>query len=134
MSARHESLRLIGPGEPSADPAERLPWAVVVGSTYSIRDAIDALALGPFLRGDHPCARTAQLERVRPDAPLRPARGRVARTVRDNDSGAALVVGPGWSLRSVRWSGGSNRSHCAGWRVGAANRAVSHTAVRAPIG
>ncbi|MEU6191617.1 DUF5925 domain-containing protein [Nocardia sp. NPDC047038] len=107
MSARHESLRLIGPGEPSADPAERLPWTVVVDSTYSIRDAIDALALGPFLRGDHPCARTAQLERVRPDAPLRPARGRVVRTVRDNDSGAALVVGPGWSLRSVRWSGGS---------------------------
>ncbi|WP_312038720.1 DUF5925 domain-containing protein [Nocardia gamkensis] len=107
MSARHEPLRLIGPGEPSADPAERLPWTVVVDSTYSIRDAIDALALGPFLRGDQPCARTAHLERVRPEAPLRPGRGRVVRTARDNDSGATLVVGPGWSLRSVRWSGGS---------------------------
>ncbi|WP_330232784.1 DUF5925 domain-containing protein [Nocardia sp. NBC_00508] len=107
VSARHEPLRLIGPGQPSADPAERLPWTVTVDSTYSIRDAIDALALGPFLRGDQPCARTAHLERVRPDAPLRPACGRVVRTVRDDDSGATLVVGTGWSLRSVRWSGGS---------------------------
>ncbi|MBF6168181.1 AAA family ATPase [Streptomyces gardneri] len=98
---------MIGPGEPSVDPAERLPWTVTVDSTYSIRDAIDALALNPFLRGDQPCARTAHLERVRPDAPLRPERGRVVRTVRDNDSGATLVVGHGWSLRSVRWSGGS---------------------------
>ncbi|MEV6321579.1 DUF5925 domain-containing protein [Nocardia sp. NPDC051787] len=107
VSARHEPLRLIGPGQPAVDPAERLPWTVTIDSTYSVRDAIDALALGPFLRGDQPCARTAHLERVRPDAPLRPAQGRVVRTVRDDDSGATLVVGAGWSLRSVRWSGGS---------------------------
>ncbi|WP_280341845.1 DUF5925 domain-containing protein, partial [Nocardia abscessus] len=99
MSARHEPLRLIGSGEPSADPAERLPWTVTVDSTYSIRDAIDALALGPFLRGDHPCARTAHLERVRPEAPQRPPRGRVGGTVGANHNRAARGVGPRVWLR-----------------------------------
>ncbi|WP_280407915.1 DUF5925 domain-containing protein [Nocardia brasiliensis] len=107
VSARNEPLRLIDPSEPSADLAERLPWTVAVDSAYSTRDAIDALAVSPFLRGDQPCARTAHLERIKPDALLRPEHGRVVRSTQDDDSGAALVVGAGWSLRAVRWSGGS---------------------------
>lgn len=92
---------------PSADPAERLPWTVTLDSADSTRDVIDTLAVSPFLRGTHPYARTAHLERIKPDALLRPAHGRVVRATRDEDSGSALVVGPGWSLRAVRWSGGS---------------------------
>ncbi|MFG1793901.1 DUF5925 domain-containing protein [Nocardia sp. NPDC049149] len=107
MSARNESLRLIDPREPSADVAERLPWGVTVDSNYSTRDVVDVLALTPFLRGDQPCARSAHLERIKPDAPLRPAHGRVVRSTQDEDSGIALVAGVGWSSRVVRWSGGS---------------------------
>ncbi|GAA5080447.1 hypothetical protein GCM10023319_20900 [Nocardia iowensis] len=98
---------MIDPSAPSADLAERLPWAVTVDSAYSPRDAIDALAVSPFLRGDQPCAHIARFERADPDAPLRPEHGQVVRSVHEEDSTATLVVGVGWSLRAVRWSGGS---------------------------
>ncbi|MFE9582385.1 DUF5925 domain-containing protein [Nocardia sp. NPDC006044] len=107
VSARNESLRLIDPSEPSADLAERLPWAVTVDSAYTTRDTIDALAVAPFLRGDQPCAHIARFERINPEAPLRPEHGRVVRSVREDDSLATLVVGQGWSLRAMKWSGGS---------------------------
>ncbi|MFI9506600.1 DUF5925 domain-containing protein [Nocardia sp. NPDC052566] len=99
---------MIGPGEPSDDLAERLPWGVTIDSSYSTRDALDALALAPFLRGDQPYARKANLERVDPNAPLRPAQAQVLRSVLDDDdSGQLLAVGPGWTLRAIRWTGGS---------------------------
>ncbi|MFC4125070.1 DUF5925 domain-containing protein [Nocardia rhizosphaerae] len=106
VSSRNEQIELVdatGRGEP--DPP--FPWAAAIDSTYSTRDAIDALALAPFLRGDQPFARQAHLDRVRPDAPLRPADSRIVRSVADDDSSAVLAAGDGWSLRAVRWAGGS---------------------------
>ncbi|MFI5501807.1 DUF5925 domain-containing protein [Nocardia asteroides] len=107
VSTRNEQLRLVDPQRQPEDPGERFPWSAAIDSTYSTRDAIDALALAPFLRGDQSFARQAHLDRVRPDAPLRPADSRVVRSVADDDSSATLVAGEGWSLRAVRWAGGS---------------------------
>ncbi|MFF2088436.1 DUF5925 domain-containing protein [Nocardia sp. NPDC058176] len=107
VSTRHEQLRLVDPPHRSDDPGEPFPWSAAIDSTYSTRDAIDALALAPFLRGDQPFARQAHLDRVRPEATLRPAVSRIVRAVADDDSSALLAAGDGWSLRAVRWAGGS---------------------------
>ncbi|WP_225730739.1 MULTISPECIES: DUF5925 domain-containing protein [unclassified Nocardia] len=113
VSARNEPLRLIGSEAPaqgsSPEPAAatRLPWSAAIDSSYTMRDALDALALAPFLRGDQPYARTMHLERVRSDAQLRPGGAHVVRAAEEDNTGAVLSAGPGWTLRSVRWSGGS---------------------------
>lgn len=107
VSARNEPLRLIGPEESGTDTGARLPWSAAIDSSYTTRDALDALAMAPFLRGDEPCARTVHLERVKADAPLRPKGSRVIRSVADDGVGTLLSVGSGWTLRSVRWTGGS---------------------------
>ncbi|RJO72304.1 AAA family ATPase [Nocardia panacis] len=107
VSARNEPLRVIHPADAGAEPDNGLPWAAAVDSSYTSRDALDALALAPFLRGDQPFARTVHLERVRSDAPLRPTTATVLRAAEEEHSGAVLCTGPGWSLRSVRWNGGS---------------------------
>ncbi|GGK56155.1 hypothetical protein GCM10011591_30190 [Nocardia camponoti] len=79
----------------------------LIDSTYSTRDAIDSLALAPFLRGEQPFARQAHLDRARPEALLRPANSRLVRSVADDDSSALLAAGDGWLLRATRWGGGS---------------------------
>ncbi|MFE3544998.1 DUF5925 domain-containing protein [Nocardia sp. NPDC059177] len=107
VSTRNEPLRLVDPPRRPQDPGEPFPWSATIDSTYSTRDAIDALALAPFLRGDQPFARQAHLDRARPDAALRPAGSRIVRAVADDDSSALLAAGDGWSLRAVRWGGGS---------------------------
>ncbi|MFB7878224.1 DUF5925 domain-containing protein [Nocardia sp. NPDC056064] len=106
MSTRDERLRLVDP-LPPREPGEPFPWSAAIDSTYSTRDAVDALALAPFLRGDQPFARQTHLDRARPEAALRPAGSRVVRAVADDDSSALLAAGEGWSLRAVRWAGGS---------------------------
>lgn len=102
-----QQLRLVNTTGEEADPGDRFPWHAAIDSTWSTRDTIDALALAPFVRGEQPFARQAHLDRVRADAPLRPAGARVLRSVYDDDSGSLLAVGEGWSLRANRWSGGS---------------------------
>ncbi|MGM7648137.1 DUF5925 domain-containing protein [Nocardia sp. JW2] len=102
MSTPIDQLR-----EPSRETGEPFPWSAAIDSTYSTRDAIDALALAPFLRGEQPFARQAHLDRVHPDAPLRPEGSTILRSVFDDDSSAMLAAGAGWSLRAVRWAGGS---------------------------
>ncbi|MFC4377626.1 DUF5925 domain-containing protein [Nocardia halotolerans] len=106
VSTRNEQLRLVDPAR-QAEQGEPFPWSAAIDSTYSTRDAIDALALAPFLRGEHPFARQAHLDRVRPEAPLRPAQSLIVRSVVDDDSSALLAAGEGWSLRAARWAGGS---------------------------
>jgi hypothetical protein len=87
---------------PSEDPSE-LPMNIVLDDTDSAMDVIDALALSPFATGVQPWSRVANLERVRPDAPLSPAGGRVLRTARIEDgSESRLICGEGWTLRVVR--------------------------------
>ncbi|WP_280220848.1 DUF5925 domain-containing protein [Nocardia neocaledoniensis] len=107
VSTRKEQLRLVDPPLLPQDRDEPFPWSAAIDSTYSTRDAIDALALAPFLRGDQSFARQAHLDRVRAEAPLRPEGSRIVRSVADDDSSALLAAGDGWSLRAVRWAGGS---------------------------
>ncbi|MFD6400625.1 DUF5925 domain-containing protein [Nocardia sp. NPDC060249] len=107
VSTRNEQLRLVDSPRQPQDQGEPFPWSATIDSTYSTRDAIDALALAPFLRGDQPFARQAHLDRVRPDAALRPADSRIVRSVADDDSSALLAAGDGWALRAVRWASGS---------------------------
>ncbi len=98
----------------TADIAGMLPFVVQVDDSDSALDMIDALALAPFVTGREPWARSANLSRVRPDALLMPSGGTVVRSSDTDGSNAALVVGEGWTLRSVRWrSGSASVSVCA---------------------
>jgi hypothetical protein len=76
-------------------------------ATDSVGDVIDVLAMEAFAAGRQPFARSRRMERVRPDAPLRPADARVLRTSHEENREAVLACGDGWTLRSVRWRGGS---------------------------
>jgi hypothetical protein len=82
-----------------------------IDDSDSARDIIDALALEPFVSGRQPWARSADLERVRPEAPLRPEGSRVLRmTAEDAGPTAVLADGEGWTLRAVRWRNRDNYS------------------------
>jgi hypothetical protein len=106
MSLPHEVLHVV-PVERS-DPAEAPPPVMNYDSNDTTRDVIDALALEPFISGAQPCARSTRLERVRADAPLRPAHGRVLRTMSEHDGRRSLLAGgDGWTLRAIRWNGGT---------------------------
>ncbi|MFC7383142.1 DUF5925 domain-containing protein [Sphaerisporangium rhizosphaerae] len=84
--------------------AEALPMKVWLDDGDSPVDVIDALALSPFATGNQPWARTANLERVRPDAPLMPARARLTRSAKEDDGrDSRLACGDGWTLRVVRF-------------------------------
>ncbi|MFC4585818.1 DUF5925 domain-containing protein [Sphaerisporangium corydalis] len=84
--------------------AEALPMKVWLDDGDSPIDVIDALALSPFATGNQPWARTTNLERVRPDAPLMPARARLTRAAREDDGyESRLACGDGWTLRVVRF-------------------------------
>src|SRR5438270_731832 len=107
MSISQENLRLIGPGEPATDAVEELSWTVNVDDTTEIGEVIDLMALAPFIRGDQPYARFTRLERVKQDAPLRPAVAKVLRSAGGDGGGSLLAAGPGWTLRATRWQGGS---------------------------
>ncbi|MGW4965060.1 DUF5925 domain-containing protein [Nonomuraea sp. NPDC004186] len=87
---------------PSRESSE-LPMNIWIDDADSAIDVIDALALSPFATGAQPWSRLANLERVRPDAPLSPADGRLLRTARVEDgSESRLIAGEGWTLRVVR--------------------------------
>lgn len=88
-------------GEPEAPVDYRLEVADTPDGV------IQLLALQPFTTGRQPYARIKRLDRVRPDAPLRPPGARVLRAVREDDQDAFLACGDGWTLRAVRWRGGS---------------------------
>ncbi|MCO5969865.1 DUF5925 domain-containing protein [Actinoallomurus soli] len=87
--------------EPEAPVDYRLETADTLG------DAIEVLALQPFTMGRQPYARSRRLDRVRPDAPLRPKDARVLRAAREETRDSFLACGEGWTLRAVRWRGGS---------------------------
>ncbi|MEU6560735.1 DUF5925 domain-containing protein [Nocardia nova] len=107
MNPTQERLRLIGREESPAAAAGALSWVMNVDDADSPRDVIDALALTPYLDGSQPHAVAAELEHVKPDAPLRPADARVLRTVDDDGTRTSLAAGPGWTLRVVRRGNGS---------------------------
>ncbi|MFB9833411.1 DUF5925 domain-containing protein [Actinoallomurus acaciae] len=83
------------------------PVVFQLDTTDTVGDVIDVLAMEAFAAGRQPFARSKRMERIRPDAPLRPAGARVLRTSREENREAVLAHGDGWTLRSVRWRGGS---------------------------
>ncbi|WP_019926915.1 DUF5925 domain-containing protein [Nocardia sp. BMG111209] len=101
-----DRLRLVGRDEPAAASAGPLSWVMHVDDSDSPRDVIDALGLAPYLSGEQPHARTAELYHVKPDAPLCPEGARVLRTSEDSGTRTVLSTGEGWTLRTLRRSGG----------------------------
>src|SRR4051812_50135767 len=81
--------------------------AFSVDATDTVGDVIDVLALEAFAAGRQPYARSRRMERIRPDAPLRPAGAQVMRMSREENREQVLARGDGWTLRSVRWRGGA---------------------------
>jgi hypothetical protein len=95
---------------------ERLTWImrrVSFPHTFYLDDAdspadvIDAMALAEFAEGAQPFARTARLERVRADALLLPDGATVRRAAKDDGTSSHLATGEGWTLRAIRYRGGS---------------------------
>jgi Domain of unknown function (DUF5925)/ATPase family associated with various cellular activities (AAA) len=86
-----------------ADPFGSVPFAVCIDDSDGPRNVVDALALWPFASGEQPWARSVRLDRVRPDAPLRPLGARVLRAAVADDFASHLAVGDGWTLRAIRW-------------------------------
>ena len=86
------------------EPTSSLPFVVHLDDTDDPGDVIDALALDAFVSGAEPWARTERLERVRPNARLRPADVEPVRTAHSQGHHVQLVTGPGWTLRSTRWN------------------------------
>lgn len=83
------------------------PYSFMLDDSDSPVDVIDALALAEFTEGAQPFARTARLERVRSDALLLPPGATVRRAAKDDGTSAHLAGGDGWTLRAIRWRGGS---------------------------
>lgn len=104
MPERNEPLRLIEFDPTTADPADALPWSAVLDSYSTPRDLLDMLTLSLFGRGVQPYYRKKQLDRVRPDALLRPPGSQISRSVVEADAQSTLVLGEGWTLRADRWA------------------------------
>jgi hypothetical protein len=113
---------------PSPDSAD-LPMNIWIDDADSAIDVIDALALSPFATGVQPWSRLANLERVRPDASLRPADGRVVRTAQVQDgSESCLISGDGWTLRIIR-----HRNRSATVSVTAVSEELARTVLKDSI-
>lgn len=86
-----------------ADPFGSVPFAVCIDDSDGPADVVDALMLWPFASGEQPWARSVRLDRVRPDAALRPPGARVLRSAVADGHVSYLAAGDGWSLRAIRW-------------------------------
>jgi hypothetical protein len=83
------------------------PHTFYLDDADSPADVIDAMALAEFAEGAQPFARTARLERVRADALLLPTGATVRRAAKDDGTSSHLATGDGWTLRAIRYRGGS---------------------------
>lgn len=104
MPERNEPLRLIEFDSTATDPADAVPWSAILDSYSNPRDVLDMLLHTLFGRGVQPHYRKKQLDRVRPEALLRPAGSQISRSITESDSSAFLVLGDGWTLRADRWT------------------------------
>lgn len=102
-----QTLRVADGVTGEVDPAVTLPLGVQLDDADTPIDVLDALALTRFAAGDHTVARSTEIKRVRPDAPLRPVGARILRTAEEDRRSAVLAAGDGWLLRTVRWGDGS---------------------------
>jgi hypothetical protein len=100
-----EVVHLI-PAPTAAEPNSALPIVFNLDESNSPADLLDMLSLRPFATGEQPWSRTVRLERVRPDAPLRPAAARLLRVAHEDGKESVLAAGDGWTLLTSRWRGG----------------------------
>lgn len=93
------------PGDSRTDvePFDGLNLTVQLDDCDRATDAIDAIALGPFLSGTQPYARTVNLSRVRPAASLLPPDAVPARLAINGRQRTFIAQGDGWSLHVQRW-------------------------------
>ncbi|MGW7055047.1 DUF5925 domain-containing protein [Streptomyces sp. NPDC054887] len=92
----------------SANPEAALPIRLNVDDSDSPSDVVDALFLGRFATGEQPYSHSRSIDRVRPGATLLPPSARVLRAARDDDRGATLAEGEGWTLLVSRWTRGAD--------------------------
>jgi hypothetical protein len=85
----------------------KLPFVVALDDCDDPGDVLDTLALEGFVAGDEHYARSLRLHRVRADAPLLPAGATSVRRAEADGRSAVLARGEGWTLKAVRWRGGS---------------------------
>jgi hypothetical protein len=92
------------------DPASGMPLGVWLDDSDTPADMLDTLVLNRFVDGSQPWARTRRIDRLRDGATLLPPDVTPIRQATDSDgSWASLAIGDGWTLRSVRWSGGGGQ-------------------------
>ncbi|MET9436591.1 DUF5925 domain-containing protein [Streptomyces sp. NPDC006551] len=89
-------------------PERALPIRLNVDDSDSPADVVDALFLGRFATGEQPHSHSTTLDRVKPAATLLPAGAKVLRAAKDDDRGAVLAEGEGWTLLISRWNRGAD--------------------------
>ncbi|WP_344493172.1 DUF5925 domain-containing protein [Streptomyces enissocaesilis] len=92
----------------SANPEAALPIRLNVDDSDSPSDVVDALFLGRFATGEQPYSHSKSIDRVKPGATLLPPSAKVLRAARDDDRGAVLAEGEGWTLLVSRWTRGAD--------------------------
>lgn len=95
------------PVPPTARPPEEPALPVTITDSTAPADIVDMLLVSEFASGRLPYARSRRLEKVRRHHLLVPDGAEVHRTVRGDDTYAVLASGPGWMLRSRRWTYGA---------------------------
>lgn len=88
-------------------PSDRIPFVASLDDLDGPEDVIDVLALGPFVAGEQPAARSAWLQRIPREAALLPPGVTPIRVADAPGSRSVLAEGDGWTMRSVWWSDGS---------------------------
>jgi Domain of unknown function (DUF5925)/ATPase family associated with various cellular activities (AAA) len=89
------------------DPSDRPPFVVFLDDSDEPGDVLDSLALGPFVAGVHPIAKTRQLTRVSPDATFVPQTSSTCRVAEAPWRTVTLSEGDGWCLKATRWRDGT---------------------------
>lgn len=89
------------------EPSDRIPFIASIDDCDGPEDVIDVLALGPFVAGTQPSARSIWLQRVRRDATLLPPGVTALRLAESTGGRSVLAEGDGWTIRSNWWSDGT---------------------------
>ena len=89
------------------EPSGQIPFVASLDDFDGPEDVIDVLALGPFVAGVQPAARSAWLQRIPREAALLPAGVTPVRVADSAGSRSVLAEGDGWTMRSIWWSDGS---------------------------
>jgi hypothetical protein len=93
-------------GGTAAEPCG-VPAILGFDDTDRAVDVIDSLALAPFIEGTQPHSAAAELDAIRPGTTLLPPGASVLRTAQVASCDAVLAAGDGWTIRVMRWKGGS---------------------------